>query len=114
VPRSQLGSCPLGDVWVENGCIPGQSASFVCNQDGVQDACAAGSICLHHNCYLSCAPPNAAVCDNFSPFNICKTVTTVSGNHQVCGSDSNLGNECDPTAGIACSPGKICIDGYCK
>jgi hypothetical protein len=112
VPRSQAGMCSAGDVWVENGCIPSQSATFVCNQDGAQDACAMGSVCLHHNCYISCAPPNDNAC--FGSFPLCKTVTTTSGDHQVCGSTDNLGGDCDPTAGLACSPGKICIDGYCK
>jgi hypothetical protein len=101
-------------VWVENGCIPSQTPSFICTTDGMQDACAMDSVCLHHNCYLSCEDPNAAVCDSFPPFTICKTVTTSSGDHKVCGSDDNLGNECDPTAGLACAPGKICIDGFCK
>lgn len=113
VPRSQQGMCPAGQVWVENGCIPSQTPLFVCGTDGVQDACAVGSICLHHNCYISCAPPNSMICDNLQ-FNVCKPVTTVSGTHEVCGSDGNLGNECDPTAGIVCAPGKICIDGFCK
>ena len=61
-----------------------------------------GSICLHHNCYLSCEPPNAGVCSGLPSFNICKTVTTVSGPHQVCGSDTNLGSECDPTVKGSC------------
>lgn len=114
VPRSDMGTCPPGEVWVENGCIPNQSASFVCNQDGVQDACAAGSICLHHACYISCAPPNDMACNNLASFKVCKSVTTSSGVHQVCGSNDNLGSECDPTAGLACAAGKICIDGFCK
>ncbi|WP_170229273.1 hypothetical protein [Polyangium fumosum] len=114
VPRSQMGMCPPGDVWVENGCIPNQTAAFYCNQDGVQDACAAGSICLHHACYISCAPPNDNACNNLPSFDVCKPVSTMSGDHQVCGSNDNLGNECDPTAGLACASGKICIDGFCK
>jgi hypothetical protein len=113
VPRSDMGSCPPGDVWVENGCISNQTASFVCAQDGVQDACAVGSICLHHSCYISCASPNEGVC-NLPSLDVCKSVTTSSGNHQVCGSNNNLGSECDPTVGLACDPGKICIDGFCK
>ncbi len=114
VPRSDMGSCPPGDVWVENGCIPSQSASFICNVDGQQDACAAGSLCLHHSCYISCEPPNQSACVNLPSFNQCKAVTTSSGAHEVCGSNDNLGGECDPTAGLACAAGKICIDGFCK
>jgi hypothetical protein len=114
VPRSDQGSCPAGEVWVENGCISNQSATFTCTVDGTQDACASGSVCLHHSCYISCEPPNQTACDNLPSFNVCKDVTTSSGNHQVCGSDENLGGECDPTAGLECGAGKICIDGFCK
>jgi hypothetical protein len=33
----------------------------------------------------------------------------------VCGSTSNLGNQCDPTQNLPCTgPGQVCIDGYCK
>ncbi len=114
VPRSPNGSCDTGFVWVENGCIPDQHASFVCTIDGQQDACANGSLCLHHSCYISCAPPNPNACSGLPSFNQCKGVTTSSGAHQVCGSASNLGGQCDPTAGLACTPGLICIDGFCK
>jgi hypothetical protein len=114
VPRSDMGSCPAGHVWVENGCIPNQSASFICTVDGAQDLCADGSICLHHSCYISCAPPNQTACDNLPSIDQCKTVTTTSGAHDVCASSDNLGGECDPTAGLGCAPGKICIDGFCK
>ena len=113
VPRAVNGTCDAGSVWVENGCIPNQSANFTCNVDGAQDACNAGSICLHHSCYIDCAPPNQTACDNLPNLNVCKAVTTTSGAHQVCGSNENLGNECDPQAGQACSAG-ICIDGFCK
>lgn len=115
VPRSQMGTCGKDEVWVENGCIPNQSADFNCTQDGAQDVCASGSICLHHNCYISCEAPNGNACVNQAPsLNTCKSVTTSSGPHQVCGSNDTLGNECDPTAGVACAAGKICIDGFCK
>ena len=114
VPRAQNGSCDVGFVWVQNGCIPDQHASFVCTIDGQQDACANGSLCLHHSCYISCALPNPNVCSSLPSFNQCKGVTTSSGAHQVCGSSTNLGGQCDPTAGLACSPGLICIDGFCK
>ncbi len=58
VPRSNGGSCPPGDSWVQNGCIPSQSAQFTCKTDGEAGVanppagvCLAGSICLHHSCY---------------------------------------------------------------
>lgn len=112
VPRSDEGVCVEG-VWVENGCIPNQTATFTCQVDGSQDICANGSICLHHSCYISCEQ-NPTTCDNLPSFNLCKAVTTTSGAHQVCGSDDNLGNECDPTASLACGAGDICVDGFCK
>lgn len=114
VPRSPDGTCPSGSVWVENGCIPDQSGIFVCAIEGMQDACAAGSICLHHSCYISCAAPADQACVALPDFNLCKSVTTTTGSYPVCGSDANLGNECDPTASLSCSPGLICIDGFCK
>jgi len=112
VPRSDGATCPDGTVWVENGCIPTQSASFTCTADGQQDVCASGSICLHHSCYIACDPPNENACDGLPSFNQCKAVTTSSGTHQVCGSSENLGDECGPT--VDCPAGNICIDGYCN
>lgn len=114
VPRSPGGVCPSGYVWVQNGCIPDQKASFVCSIDGMQDACASGSICLHHSCYISCEAPNGNACSGLPSFNQCKLVTTQSGDHHVCGSTNNLGDECNPTAGENCAAGKICVDGFCK
>ena len=65
VPRSTGGSCQnAGDVWTENGCVPNQAASFICQNDGVQDNCATGSICLHHDCWISCDAPNQSACVN--------------------------------------------------
>jgi hypothetical protein len=109
------GTCPTGQVCVANGCIPDQQPKFDCTVDGTQDVCAASSICLHHHCYISCEGANANVCD-FNPpeLSLCKTVTTSSGEHNICGSNSNLGSECDPTLGPACADGKFCIDGFCK
>jgi hypothetical protein len=112
VPRSINGVCPADTVWVENGCIPNQSPTFVCTTDGQQAECFTGSICLHHSCYIACDPPNGNACAGLPSFNQCKSVTTVSGSHEVCGSADNLGGECDGT--LACDAGKICIDGYCK
>ena len=109
------GTCPEGQVCVANGCVPDQKPQFDCTVDGVQDVCAVTSICLHHHCYISCASPNQLACDNNPPeLNVCKTVTTSSGQHPICGSNANLGSECDPTAGTSCSGGKVCIDGFCK
>jgi hypothetical protein len=114
VGRSDQGTCSeAGTVWVENGCLPTEKATFKCSGDGVQDACAAGSVCLHHGCYIACSA-NPAICPNNLP--VCKSVTTASGAHEVCGSTQNLGGECDPTASPPkpCDQGKVCIDGFCK
>jgi len=121
VPRSSGATCPTGTVWVQNGCVPNQSAQFTCQTDGqlgvdgTPGLCATGSMCLHHSCYITCdaaQTPNA--CTSQPTINKCKPVTTSSGNHTVCGSSSTLGGECGADSGKACSVGKICIDGFCK
>lgn len=116
VPRCLKGNvCGAGTVCVANGCAPDQKPVFGCTVDGQRDSCAASSVCLHHSCYISCADPNPLACDNNPPaLSVCKTVTTPSGPHKVCGSNQNLGSECDPTSGQGCTPGKICIDGFCR
>jgi len=111
------GSCSAGFVCVDHGCIPDQAPQFICQNDGVQDNCAAGSICLHHNCYIACSIDAGVGCQQADNFNICKPVATSSGTYDVCGSNSNLGNQCDPTdptLGKICSSPAICIDGYCR
>lgn len=123
VPRSSSGgTCPPGDSWVQNGCIPNQAAQFTCKTDGEvgvanppAGVCLAGSICLHHSCYITCdatQSPNA--CTNQPTINKCKSVTTTSGDHSVCGSSSTLGGQCGADSGKACSSGQICVDGFCK
>lgn len=122
VPRSKGGSCPSGDAWVQNGCISDQAAQFTCKTDGEvgvanppAGVCLAGSICLHHSCYVSCdatQTPNA--CTNQPTINKCKSVTTTSGDHSVCGTSSTLGGQCGVDSGKSCSSGQICIDGFCK
>jgi hypothetical protein len=56
------------------------------------------------------------VCTNQPTLNQCKAVTTASGAHNVCGSNQNLGGQCDPTdPNLACKmAGQVCIDGFCK
>jgi hypothetical protein len=105
-------TCGNGLVCVNGGCMPNEKPNFICQNEGVQDACATGSLCLRHNCYISCqSNPNA--CATADQFNICKTVTTTSGSYNVCGSSSNLGSDCDPTIGKNCPTTGVCIDGYC-
>jgi hypothetical protein len=105
----------MGDVWDENGCIPNQAATFTCNVDGQQDACKMGSICLHHDCWISCDPTVANPCVN-AILNTCKPVVDQGKTYNVCGTSQNLGNQCG--AGSAnnqsCSGGQVCIDGFCK
>ncbi len=107
-------ACPEGYVCVANGCVPDQKPVFTCSQEGVQDVCSTGSICLHHSCYIACTPDPDSCAVNPPDLNQCKPVTTSTGSYQVCGSSTNLGDECDPTAGAGCSAGKICIDGFCR
>jgi hypothetical protein len=114
-PCGEGGTCTGGLVCVDGGCIPNQQPKFVCNVDGQQDLCTAGSICLHHNCYIACNPEaGATACMNAVQFNICKQVSTSTGTYNVCGSATNLGNQCDPTQGQNCASPLICIDGYCR
>ncbi len=114
------GSCPTGTVSVLGGCVVDDRPIFFCDAsgtaDGTQDRCSAGSICLHHNCYVQCDPTVASSCATVDQFNVCKAVTTSSGTHDVCGSSTNLGSQCDPTANPpkTCSAGQLCIDGFCK
>ncbi len=105
-------SCGNGLVCVNGGCMPNEKPNFLCNVEGTQDACASGSICIRHDCYISCQT-NANACATADQFNLCKTVTTQSGSYQVCGSSTNLGSDCDPTIGKNCPSNGVCIDGYC-
>jgi hypothetical protein len=114
------GSCKAGLVCVGGGCVPDTRPLFFCDKDGTkdgtQDLCAAGSICLHHNCYVACAGPGDTSCAKFDKFPVCKSVTTSSGAHDVCGSATSLGSECDLTTSPpkTCAIGKVCLDGFCK
>jgi hypothetical protein len=116
IPRSNGTMCPAGQDWVDNGCIPTQGAQFVCTTEGMQDACALGSLCLHHSCYIACDPvqtPNA--CTNLPTTNQCKPVTSGMATYNVCGSNGNLGSDCGASnPGKLCGAGQVCIDGFCK
>jgi len=115
-PCGANNTCAGGLICVGGGCIPDQKPQFVCSVEGKQDACATGSLCLHHNCYIACDSMADAgtQCKNADKFNICKSVVTKSGSYSVCGSASNLGNDCDPTIAKNCAGGLICIDGFCR
>jgi hypothetical protein len=108
-------ACAAGLVCVDGGCTPDEKPVFTCATDGAQDKCQAGSLCLRHSCYISCdadAGPDA--CKNADEFNVCKSVTTSTGAHSVCGSATNLGTECDVTQGKSCASPLLCIDGFCR
>lgn len=113
-PCTTGGTCPGGQVCVDGGCTPDEKPVFTCATDGVQDACQPGSLCLRHSCYIACDADASASCQSADEFNVCKSVTTTSGTHSVCGSSSNLGTECDPTQNKACTGALICIDGFCR
>jgi len=108
-------TCANGLICVDGGCIPDQKPQFVCAVEGKQDACASGSLCLHHSCYIACAvDAGATACKSADKYNTCKQVQTASGTYSVCGSSSNLGSQCDPTQGKNCATGQVCIDGFCR
>jgi hypothetical protein len=116
---AQAPACSGGLVCVNNGCVVDERPTFSCATDGqVGDGtpgkCANGSICLRKSCYISCDPAVADSCKNADKFNQCKSVTTTSGEHYVCGSTANLGSECDLAAAKPCSGTLVCIDGYCR
>lgn len=113
-PCNAGNTCPSGLVCVDGGCIPDQRPVFTCNVDGQRDACAQGSLCLRHSCYIACDSDASDACRASDRFNVCKSVTTSSGTYSVCGSDSNLGSECDPAQGRACNNPLVCIDGFCR
>jgi hypothetical protein len=108
-------TCPSGLICVDGGCTPDQQPVFTCTTDGQQDKCQSGSVCLRHSCYISCdADGGADACKNADQFNVCKSVTTSSGAHSVCGSNSNLGTDCDLTQNKPCGSPLVCIDGFCR
>jgi hypothetical protein len=117
VPRcGAAGACGSGagaGLCVDNGCVPGAKIVSECSRLGTQDACAAGSICLHHHCYVTCAQ-DAGGCSAQSSAPVCKTVTAAGATYAVCGTTETLGSECDPAANKACTDGKVCVDGFCR
>ncbi|WP_394839688.1 hypothetical protein LVJ94_22635 [Pendulispora rubella] len=117
--------CPNGGTCKLSGgklqCIypdagpPTDAGPAQCTGDGTQDICATGSICLHHNCYITCSPDAGAdACKGGEIYKltVCRPVTAANGSYNVCGSETDIGNECD--AKRPCSSPTLCIDGYCK
>lgn len=112
-------SCAPGSVCRFGGCVVDETPSFVCQGDGVPGdgspgTCAAGSVCLRGSCYIGCDPQIATSCNQADQFNQCKPVELGNASFHVCGSDDSLGDECNTAEGAPCSPGLICLDGYCR
>lgn len=117
-PAATNGACPTGQVSVAGGCVVDDRPAFFCDKDGTkdgeQDVCAAGSICLHHNCYRACT--GSTDCATLKDFPVCKDVTTTAGTpKKVCGTAGSFGTECDLSAATPkpCTAGKVCLDGKC-
>jgi hypothetical protein len=114
-PCGPGGTCAAGLVCIDGGCMPDQKPAFVCQGDGSGTGCLQGSTCLRHTCYISCdADAGADACKSADKFNVCKQVTTSTGTYSVCGSNDNLGTDCDPTQGKNCASPLVCIDGFCR
>lgn len=111
--------CPRGLVCRLGGCVVDPVPSFVCAVtgelgDGTEGKCASGSICLRGSCYIACDPNVTDSCRAADEFNVCKPVSTGGQTYSVCGSDDNLGTECDAANGNPCAGAtEICVDGYC-
>ncbi len=124
VPRSSGATCAsAGDVWIDNGCIPNESATFACAMEGQLGSgagvsgvsCAVGDICVHGGCWISCDSPNQNACAGQITLTVCKPVTAGATTHNVCGTAQDFGNQCGPGANNeACTAGTTCIDGYCR
>jgi hypothetical protein len=113
------GQCGAGLICVNDGCVPDTRPVFSCSVNGeigngAPGKCAVGSVCLRKSCYISCDPQNVDSCKSADKFNKCKTVPVAASSVNVCGSDENLGNECNLQENKPCSAGAICIDGFCK
>jgi cysteine-rich repeat protein len=122
VPGSVGGTCAnAGDVWTENGCVPNQAPAFNCAMDGQVGSgggvpgvsCAAGQICLHHDCWISCDAPNQNACASQPALSACKPVTDNGVVYDACGTAQSLGNQCGAN-NQTCSGGAVCIDGFCR
>jgi hypothetical protein len=104
--------CAYGQVCVNGGCIPDQEAQFTCSIDGATCTLSGGGtgVCVHGDCYIAC--PDGGGCSGAAP--VCKSVPDNRGSYEVCGTASDLGDECNAAVGAYCTGGALCVDGYCK
>jgi hypothetical protein len=116
VPRcGARGACGNGSgTCVDNGCVPDQKPAHQCDGAGTPAGCAAGQVCLHGHCYVSCESPNQTACASQATAPLCKTVKLGSTSYSICGTTQTLGSECDPSANLPCTGTKTCIDGFCR
>lgn len=109
------GTCSGDLVCVGGGCVPDERPRFSCTTEGEKAECQAGSVCLRHNCYIACeADAGAEACKTTDRFDQCKPVSAGAKTVHVCGSSTNLGDECDVAAGRSCASPLVCIDGFCR
>jgi hypothetical protein len=85
----------------------------ICNGDGVQSTCSAGSLCVRGGCYISCEADASDACKYSDHLNVCKAVSAYGKTLHLCGSATDVGSDCD-VDGSTCAAGFICIDGRCK
>jgi hypothetical protein len=106
-------TCATGQVCVNGGCIPDQEAEFTCPIDGATCTLAAGGsgVCVHGDCYVGCADDGGG-CSGATP--VCKEVPDNRGSYAVCGTATDLGDQCNPAVGAYCTGGQLCVNGYCK
>jgi hypothetical protein len=111
-PAADSGSsCFAGEVCVNGGCIPDQQAVIACSIEGTACTGSSGSgVCVRGGCYAAC--PDGGGCTGGD--DVCKAVTGNKGSYQLCGTATNLGNDCNAAVGSYCAPGSYCIDGTCE
>lgn len=116
VPRcAARGACGnASGVCVDNGCVEDTKPTHQCDGAGTPVGCAAGQVCLHGHCYVSCDSPNQTACASQASAPLCKTVKLGMASYSVCGTTQSLGSECDPTASLPCPAAKTCVDGFCR
>lgn len=96
-----------------SGGAGGSAPAPTCTVEGQQGECAAGSICLHNLCWISCETPNEGICAQQQTLNTCQVAIDQNKTlHNVCG-DAVSGTECSIPSQL-CAAGLDCVNGYCK